>query len=341
MIPATLLQIVEPTHASDGRRAALRLASQMNFDESSQGKLALVVTEIATNLIKHARGGRLLLSPVSDSNGQPGIDVFGLDQGPGMSNFSECLRDGYSTAGSPGTGLGAIVRLSAESDVFTLPGKGTVIRARCLPAARAAQGQTSQFEVGGVVVPIAGESESGDSWSVRRNQDSIALLAVDGLRHGTFAAEAAREAVRVFQSKQELVGVQLMEEIHTALRGTRGAAVAVVEILPARGQLFCTGVGNIAGVICKGSAAHHLVSMTGIVGHRIHKIRQFEYSWSAESILVMHSDGIRTRWNLEDYRGLQSKSPALIAGVLIGDAGRGTDDASVVVACQRGARNVA
>ena len=119
-------------------------------------------------------------------------------------------------------------------------------------------------------------------------------------------------------------------------RTTRGAAVASVEASLSAGTLQFTGVGNISGVVHDGSAAaQHLVSMNGIVGHRLSKLREFSYPWTAGSVLVLHSDGLRNRWTLGSYPGLQARSAALIAGVLMRDHSRGTDDSSVAVAVQR------
>ena len=219
MIPSIEVQLTDPTHTSEARRAALRLSQRLGFDEAGQGRLALVVTEMATNIMKHARAGKIILTPLWQPD-EMGIDVFGMDSGPGMANFAECLRDGYSTAGSPGTGLGAIVRQSGEYDVFTVPSKGTVIRARCFANRTRTVGRPP-FEVGGITVPLTGFVESGDAWAVRLDRGALSLLVVDGLGHGPAAEEAALAATSVFEAKPDLSGERLFEEIHQALRPTR------------------------------------------------------------------------------------------------------------------------
>jgi anti-sigma regulatory factor (Ser/Thr protein kinase) len=327
MIPAINVGVTEPTHVSEARRTALRLAQDLAFSDVVQGRLALVVTEIAANVLKHAKGGRIVLSPAMQADA---IDIFGLDQGPGISNLAQCLQDGFSTAGSPGTGLGAIERQSDEWDVFTSPGKGTVIRARLNRGKPQPVG--SPFETAGVVIPYPGYSESGDAWAARVTPGKLTLLAVDGLGHGPSAADAANAAVASFNARSDLSGAALMEEIGRALRSTRGAAVGLAEIAAGSGTLSYTGVGNIAGVIFTDDlSSKHLVSMNGIVGHYTQRIRSFEYPWRPDSLLILHSDGLRTRWNLADYPGLAMRSPALIAAVLLRDAERGTDDALIAV----------
>lgn len=337
MRAAAEIAIAEPTHVSEARRVSVRLAQQVDFDETGQGRVAVVVTEIATNLLKHARSGRVVVSPVCHEH-SPALDIYGFDAGPGITNLTACLRDGYSTAGSPGTGLGAISRMSEEWDVFTAAEQGTVIRARCRPKT-APRTTAAPLEVGGIVLPLHGDPDCGDAWSVRcSSAESLSMLMVDGLGHGYGAALAANAAVEIFLRHPQLSGVPLMEELHAGLRTTRGAAIATVEARRSAGTLLFTGAGNISGVIHDGATTQHLVSMNGIVGHRIGKLREFSYRWTEGSVLVLHSDGLRSRWNLNSYPGLQSRSPALIAGVLMRDSRRGTDDSSVAVAVQRGSR---
>jgi anti-sigma regulatory factor (Ser/Thr protein kinase) len=103
--------IADASGAAEARRRGVALAEHLGFGETARGNIALVITEVATNLTKHAHGGQLILQVVTD-NGRRGLDVLSLDRGPGIARPEEALRDGYSTAGSPGTGLGAIARLA-------------------------------------------------------------------------------------------------------------------------------------------------------------------------------------------------------------------------------------
>src|SRR5205807_9230792 len=129
------------------------------------GKVALVVTEAAKNLLKHAGGGQVILRPL-ERGGVAGIEMLALDKGPGIANLTRSFEDGYSTAGTAGTGLGAIARLSDEIDIYTRPGRGTVLMAQIWN--RNSGGLISatppRFRVGGVCVPLPGETQSGDSW---------------------------------------------------------------------------------------------------------------------------------------------------------------------------------
>src|SRR5436305_2476683 len=122
------IQVDTADQAGEARRRAAGIAAALRLDETTAGRLALVVTECANNLWKHGGGGEILLNPLGTD--ASGVDVLALDRGPGMGDVARCFQDGYSTAGSAGTGLGAIRRLSSECDVFTADGQGTALLAR-------------------------------------------------------------------------------------------------------------------------------------------------------------------------------------------------------------------
>jgi hypothetical protein len=182
-----------------------------------------------------------------------------------------------------------------------------------------------------ISIPISGESVCGDAWSFEFTRGRSLYIVADGLGHGPIASEAAVEAVRVFHDVSRYPPEQILSEIHSALGKTRGAAVSIAEILHERGVVNYAGAGNIVGAICLGGKSRSLVSMNGTVGHSIGKIQPFSYPWDTGSVLIMHSDGLATRWNVEQYPGLTSRHPALLAGVLFRDFCRKRDDATILV----------
>ncbi len=96
------------------------------------------------------------------------------------------------------------------------------------------------------------------------------------------------------------------------------------------GVVRFAGIGNIAAVVLNGAERRHLVSHNGIVGHEYRKASEFSQPWQTQSVLLMHSDGIGTQWDLGRYPGLLARDPSLIAGVIYRDFLRGRDDATVV-----------
>jgi anti-sigma regulatory factor (Ser/Thr protein kinase) len=178
------ISITEASDVAEARRAATTLARRLGFDETRTGKVALVVTEAAGNLIKHTtQGGEVVLRSLQ-SDGISGLEMLGLDRGPGMPNLGECLRDGYSTAGSPGIGLGALVRLPDYFDIYSIPGIGTALLA-CLWAGPLPQAtRPYSLDIGAVCLPIASEHACGDGWAALQGPERTLMLVVDGLGHG-------------------------------------------------------------------------------------------------------------------------------------------------------------
>lgn len=328
---ATAVTVTEASQVGEARRVTLALARRLNFDESDCGRVALVVTEAANNLVKHANGGELLIHTLEQGAGS-GLEILALDKGPGMADLNRCLRDGFSTAGTPGTGLGAIVRLADGFDIYTNPQSGTAVMARLWSQPRSSDRSADTLELGVVHLPKPSEEVCGDAWAVEQRPGQSRVLVADGLGHGPVAAEAAREAVRIFRENSQFDLVEIVQRIHDALRSTRGAALAVAEVDLNTREVRFAGVGNIAGTIFAGGASRSMVSQNGTVGHQVRKIQEFVYPFPQEALLVLHSDGLATHWRLENYPGLAARHPSLIAGVLYRDFKRGRDDVTVVVA---------
>jgi hypothetical protein len=159
---------------------------------------------------------------------------------------------------------------------------------------------------------------------------------VDGLGHGPDAAEAARTAVETIEANVDSDAKNLLDAVHGALRSTRGAAAAVALLQPQSELCTYCGIGNIAATIRDGSGSRALVSHNGTLGHQMRKMQDFSYPFRVGALLVMHSDGVGTRWDLSAYAGLESRHPAMAAAAIYRDFTRGRDDATVLVARNRG-----
>jgi anti-sigma regulatory factor (Ser/Thr protein kinase) len=323
-----LSEVRDSSQVGEARRLALDLASRNELDGTQAGKLALVVTEMATNLVKHGGGGTIIVDRYDDVDGT-GLEVLALDKGPGMADVQQCLRDGFSTAGSPGEGLGAIARQSVRFGVFSRPGQGTVLMARC--PGRAGSGPRTRSELGAVLVPYPGEIECGDAWSFDAGPVGETLLVADGSGHGLLAARAAERAIETFEQNARRECPTLAATLHRALTSTRGAAIGLARVDWRGRQIRFVGIGNIAGTVVSGAGTKRMVSHSGTAGHLAPRIAEFIYPFEGRPLLILHSDGLNTRWDLSAYPGLAQLHPSLVAGVLYRDHRRGRDDASVVV----------
>jgi len=321
------------THASDvaaARRAGQKLADALGFDDVKAGRLAIVITEAATNILKHAGEGTVTVMHTQSAVALPGVDVIAIDHGPGIGDLEFALRDGVSTAGTAGTGLGALRRQADEFDVWTQHGQGSAFFMRIWQGA--APPEPCGVEVGALCTPLAGEDACGDGWAVACNPDGATLLGVDGLGHGPEAAKAAAGAIHALEARPAATPADVVHEAHAQLRITRGAALSVARIDYGSDEVRFAGIGNVNAIVHDGLARRALVSHNGIVGHNMRKVQEFTAPFPQGALCVLYSDGIQTQWDLAAYAGLHTRAPALVAAVLMRDFIRRRDDAMVLVA---------
>ena len=313
----------------EARRHATKLAKQLAWDDLDIGRLALVVTELASNLLRHAQASRLLIAARAHTSE---VEVLAIDSGPGIANLQQCMGDGYSTGSTPGTGLGAVKRVADTFDIHSSIPHGTAAVARlrsqrASPAARARSG----FEVGAVALAAPGETVSGDAWAGCLDGERAAVMVADGLGHGPQAAEAAQAATSVFRASPFADIRATMEQAHRELRSTRGAAVTSIQADGGEGAIHSAGAGNVTVRVVAGDSDRTVLSQHGTVGLQIRRLEQVRTEWPPHAVVVLHTDGIETRWLPQLIHPVLGHDPALIAAILVRDHCRGRDDATVVV----------
>jgi anti-sigma regulatory factor (Ser/Thr protein kinase) len=322
------ITVADPSHVAEARRTAQQLAHSLGFDAQRKERVAIAVTEAVSNMVKHGGGGTLTARALA-RGGVLGIEVLAIDSGRGMDSFSHSATDGVSTTGTAGTGIGAMLRQSDEFDVFTGESRGTIVRmvfwVGQAPAAR------EDYELGAVLVPKSGETACGDAWGMERHPQGATFLVADGLGHGPDASRASNSAVEVLRNHPDASAIRILDLAHAKLRPTRGAALAVLRHDAVAGEIAFAGVGNIAAWVIDGESRKAMVSHNGIVGHNVHKSEEYRYPWRRGSLLVVHSDGIETQWNIAAFPGLAGRHPAMIAAMLFREHSRKRDDVAVIV----------
>lgn len=313
------LQARDTSHVAEVRREAVGRSREIGFDEQRQGKVAIVATELATNLVRHGGGGEILIGATADGQG---LECVALDKGPGIADIERALQDGFSTGGTAGTGLGAVRRQADAFDIYAPERRGSAVYA-CVGA------PASSLGVGAVCLPLPGESVSGDAWIARESGAGVTLMMVDGLGHGPNAAAAAAAALQSFERHHAQPLPAVLEKLHAALRASRGAAVAVVRVDRGTATATFCGVGNVAGTVISADGSRKMVSHNGTVGHVVRRIQAFDYPCPAPALVILHTDGLGSSWSLETYAGLAERHPTLVSAVLYRDFTRGRDDVSV------------
>ncbi|MEU6066834.1 MULTISPECIES: ATP-binding SpoIIE family protein phosphatase [Streptomyces] len=337
------IPVHDSTRVRDVRVAAEEAGSHAALGAHRTAITALAATELATNLLKHAGGGHVVINivehtPAADGTRGPSVHLFSLDHGPGIADVVAAMRDGYSTAAtSLGAGLGTCLRISSAFDLHSAPGKGAVAMARIDQEPGPWQERPEPGpRAGGINVPLAHAEHSGDAWTFVRSGPRLTLMLADGLGHGPKAAEASTSAVGELRRTAQLPPADMLRRLDSALRPTRGAAVAVAQLDEDAGELHFAGVGNIGARLRTGDAWEPLLSHPGIVGgHFPAGVPVRRVPWTPDSLLVLHSDGLPSRWSPPDDPQLLAHDPAVVAAVILRDASSPArpvrDDTSVAV----------
>jgi len=310
------------------RRAATALATDLGFDPERVGEVGIVVTELATNLVRHARGGELVLRPTGTGR-EARLRVLAIDSGPGSRNIAALISDGASTRGTLGIGLGACLRLATSFDVYSVPALGTIVEATLGPEGATHDGLGDT--IGTLTRPLTGDGPCGDTTAHRPTGRGQLAMVADGLGHGPLAAEASRLAAKVLLDSDAHSPAVVLERMHAALGGTRGAAIAIVRYDESTGTMVHAGVGNVVVRLAGPGGMRTLASQPGIVGHRIPRLRELSYSVGDSAVAVMHSDGLTQRWSLDDVPGALAHRPAVVCAAVMRAAASRRDDSSVLV----------
>lgn len=312
----------DPSAVGAVRRAAAELAREAGFDATRTGEVGVAVSEAVSNLVKHAVDGVVLLRPHPEM--ARAVELVAIDSGPGIADLGQALRDGYSTTGTLGIGLGAIRRLASRLDAYSLPGRGSVLVAVFTPHGMPAPPQRCS----GLCRPIGEEVVCGDAFAFVATEDSVIVTVCDGLGHGGAAAQASQQAVRIFLEQPHMSPAEILERVHRGLGQTRGGAVAVGLVRP--GSVSFAGLGNVSGLIVTAEGKVAMTSQPGIAGHPGGLTQQYEYPLPQHAVVVFHSDGLSDRWEPTTFPGLLTHSPAVICATLLRDVGTRRDDACVV-----------
>lgn len=340
------IEIKDEAQVGTARRAVHEFASGLGFDETELAQIDIVVQEIGTNAARYASAGGWLhyTTPLGTS---PGIELFYWDTGPGIYDLDRAVRDGVSTSGSLGAGLGAIRRLMDEFDVYstlrttsrlslsqrrTFHGTALLTRKWLRDGREEMPGSDEARRFGVWSRPHPGEELNGDAYFMRARGGRTLLAVIDGLGHGPGAKEAADVALDQLDEWRGEPLDELLLALHNGLRVTRGAVIGAAIIDNVSGRFHYAGVGNVMVRVYGAPEQTSPVSTNGTLGARLGQLRVWSYAWAEGATLIMASDGVSASWDIESYPGLLKRSPQLLAGILMRDYGRHADDATVLVA---------
>lgn len=331
IVESKYFKLTESSQVSEVRITASSMASDTGFSDAITGNIAIVASEIANNIVKHTDdGGEIFIQHLKEEN-LHSIEIIAIDKGPGMVNVDACMEDGYSSKNSKGIGLGAIKRLSDEFDIYSTIGDGTILISRTCNKNYSKNISNSYYEMGGLKKNIKLEKVCGDNWFTIQKNGKLSLILSDGLGHGDYAFKATSIAIEVFKQHYHKELEELMQMMHSSLKATRGAAIATAEIDVLNEKLLFLGNGNVSGTLIYPEKNQRTLSNFGTVGHNISSTKKFHYHWKADSIFIIHSDGIKIDWHLQDQPEIKFKHPSLLAAYVYSQFARTNDDVSLLV----------
>jgi len=306
------------------------LATTLGFTKTAIAEIDILVAEIASNLIKHAKNGELLVKVIQGEK-SAGLELLAIDHGPGMSEVASMIKDGTSTVGTLGQGLGAITRLSDFFQIYSVPSWGTILLSRKY-VKKQPENKKEKVEVRYVNVPKIGESVSGDGIFHYITPDYLKVIALDGLGHGPDAHLASQKAIDEFKNCPLNNAVDIIRYLHPLLKRTRGAVAAVGIFSFEKKQWSVSGVGNIASRLSNGIITKSYMSYNGIVGLTMPStMQETSYDHFNNQLLIMMSDGIKTQLDIQKYPNILKYDLVMLAAAIYKDLGRRTDDMSVVI----------
>jgi len=304
----------------------------IGFDIEASEEIALVAGELASNLVKHAKQGTLILSPIFDST-RAGVQIESIDNGPGIADVEQAMTDGFSTTGSLGYGLGTVNRLMDEFEITSQRGamKGTHIICKRWLRGDMNLVAPCPLEFGAATRPHPAMNVNGDTFTIKQWDESALVAVIDGLGHGQFAHKASQTARNYIERHFDQPLSEIFRGSARASRATRGVVMALARFDWKKSLLTFANVGNIEVRVIGSPEPPKFIIRRGIVGGNAPNPVITENRWEPRYIMVLHSDGLTTHWRWEDFPRLENNSATFIAQYLLRTLAKDNDDATVIV----------
>ncbi len=302
-----------------------KMAAAVGFAEIGLAEIEIVISELGTNIVKHAGSKGSLVFQILRDNGVRGIEITARDRGPGIKDIESAVSGGYSGTGTLGIGLSGIRRLTDEFDLQTGESSGTVIRTRKWMT----EDFRSQIRYSVLSKPKFGEPVSGDAYFFKHLPSFAVFAVIDALGHGFHAHGVAVQALKSLENNYNKPLSLIAEQCHEQLKKTRGAAAAFGRIDFKTMKMQHIGIGNVETRIYMTPTALRPSCTNGTLGTVIESIHTDEYPYTRGACIVMFSDGISGKFELE--ASLLRKTPQDIGNFIFTNYAKSHDDATVLV----------
>ena len=331
------LQIRSEPDAMRPVMEATRRARQIGFGPQEAQAISTAVSELARNILKYASTGEVIIEE-TQSGRRKGLQITARDRGPGIADVESAMRDHFSSGGTLGLGLPGVKRMMDEFEIDSAPGRGTrvVIRKWLGPHGdlgrsrlREALKRSGEGRTGGQI-SNGGERVSGDAAVIEQREGFIFAALIDALGHGPSAHRIAVQGAAYLKESWTSDVLATLHGLHDALRGTEGAAAGLCVLEVATSTVRYAGVGNTV-IRSFGSREERLYSAAGTLGHQMRTPKEQRLVVTPGDVLMLYSDGIKERFELDDYPQLRYQKSRTIAKTVVERFGKDHDDAGCVV----------
>jgi len=307
------------------RATARSMALGIGFDETRAAEVETAVSELATNLVKHRTVQAEIVLRTVENGEVSCIEVTARDKGPGIKDMERAMRGGESTAGSLGIGLSGVKRLMDDFSIESSVDRGTTIVARkCLRREILKGMDFSVFSK-----PRQDEDVSGDAYFIKRFSSSVIFSIVDALGHGKEANKTALNVLEILEANYREPLHRIIELTHKNLISSRGAAMALCKIDFKAKRLEHVSIGNVETRVYGTAEPVRPICYNGTLGMAMENYRVIDYPYVEGSTIVMFSDGISGRFDLDP--SMLRKTPQEISYYIFDVYKRNIDDATVLV----------
>lgn len=313
------------------RRIAKDMAKEIGFDKCGREEISLVVSELASNIIKYAQRGIVTLTPVCNEQHE-GLMIEAEDDGEGFNEHTS-MKDGVSTSGTLGMGLGAVNRLMDEFDILQRENHtGTRIVCKRWLHDNSNHGQHCPFDFGVFSRPKPNETANGDTFIIKNIRGATLVGVIDGVGHGELASQAANAARQYVERHAEQPLLEIFRGVDRACAATRGVVMALVILDWKKGTFRYASVGNIeVKVFSHRHEKPKFIVRRGIVGKHAPAPVVTENDWHPGDMLALHSDGISTHWQWHDFTQYEDHPAQVIAEHIYNATQKDHDDATIVI----------
>jgi anti-sigma regulatory factor (Ser/Thr protein kinase) len=324
------IPIYDEASVSTARQRVREAGQRFSLTTEIVESVALIASEVTHNQLRHARHGYFAVKPIRCGQVN-GLEIIAADIGPGIKKPTLAIQDRNSTAGSLGAGVGAVCRLADEVAFDNRIDEGFCIIARKFQKPDVPR----CCEIAVMGRPYPGEVISGDDAVFFESESTFIAAVADGMGHGPDARKASNLAMESLSSKRDQSLGDIVIALNKELSGTHGCAMTIIRYDKITRTAECVSLGDVHAHLYYLKDAHFFTPTPLVLAagqFQKQRVRVEKVEVQPGSVLLMFTDGLKSRTTLKGQLELLRQHPIAIAEHLLENDSRPDDDALVLVA---------